>query len=639
MGRDPFAGRPHNAAEHFRLCFYSAVLLLSEIVPDSTDLLSPYLEELRPTSLGNEQPRAARIAWQRQLAAWESASPVPLPLLALRSAAGLDPLGLSLWFVCGLSDEDTRIGRPTAAVLGGCWDDPDERVRARRGVARLHATGLVHVAQVDGALHPDPVAWDVARGETPAGYQPPDALPDLTRLVLPDAVRRRARSIAALTTQGGCRYIAVRGGETSGRRTLLRAICRELGRGALELSDPWQPAVGAVAAMLKAVPLVSLEPAPGESAPVPVLPAHDGPIALRLPPHGVVHGAENVATVTLSVPGVADRMLHWAQALDGHAPADLHHLAQAHRMTGGAIRRLAKVAIAEAATADRRHVSAADVTAAARLVWADPVGVLATRVPVAGSWSDLVVSEATRDELLLLERRCRQRERLAEALTPAFGRAGAGVRALFTGPSGTGKTLAAGLLAAELDKDLYRLDVSAVVNKYLGETEKNLDRVLERAEALDVVLLIDEGDALLAQRTDVRTANDRYANLETNFLLQRLEVFEGIVVITTNAQQHVDRAFTRRLDVVVDFATPGPAERAALWELHLPADHNVRTDFRQEVSARCALTGGQIRNAVLHATMLAIDRDEPVGTADVDAAVRREYRKTGSICPLRTVVG
>jgi hypothetical protein len=481
------------------------------------------------------------------------------------------------------------------------------------------------------------VAWDVARGETPPGYQPPEGLPDLAGLILPDVVRQRARSITALLAHGDCRYVAVRGSEMSGRRTLLRAICRDLGRGVLELSDPW-PAAGAMAAMLNAVPVVSLDPAPGDSAPVPVLPAHDGPIALRLPPHGVLHGAENVATVSLSVPGVADRMRHWAEALDGHAPADLQGIAQTHRMTGGAIRRLARVAIAGAAADERKHVRAADVTAAARLVWADPVGALATRVPVAGGWSDLVVCDATRDELLLLERRCRQRERLAEALTPAFGRAGAGVRALFSGPSGTGKTLAAGLLAAELDKDLYRLDVSTVVNKYLGETEKNLDRVLERAETLDVVLLIDEGDALLAQRTDVRTSNDRYANLETNFLLQRLEVFEGIVVITTNAQQHVDRAFTRRLDVVIDFTAPGPAERAALWELHLPADHTVGADFRQEVAARCALTGGQVRNAVLHATMLAIGRDEPVGTADVEAAVRREYRKTGSVCPLRTVV-
>src|SRR5205085_9337809 len=127
--------------------------------------------------------------------------------------------------------------------------------------------------------------------------------------------------------------------------------------------------------------------------------------------------------------------------------------------------------------------------------------------------------------------------------------------------SGTGKTLAARLLAAALRMDLYRLDLSAVVNKYIGETEKNLNQVFARAEELDVLLLLDEGDALLTRRTDVQTSTDRYANLETNYLLQRLESFEGILIVTTNAINRIDDAFKRRMDVVVDFRPPDVAER------------------------------------------------------------------------------
>jgi SpoVK/Ycf46/Vps4 family AAA+-type ATPase len=209
------------------------------------------------------------------------------------------------------------------------------------------------------------------------------------------------------------------------------------------------------------------------------------------------------------------------------------------------------------------------------------------------------------------------------------------VRALFSGPSGTGKSLAARLLASALELDLYRLDLSTVVNKYLGETEKNLSRVFARSEELDVILLLDEGDALLTRRTDVHTSNDRYANLETNYLLQRLESFEGILIVTTNAGDRIDDAFERRMDVVVEFRAPDIAERCTVWDLHLPPAHAVEPQALQEVAARCALTGGQIRNAVLHASLLALENGGTIDRLHLEAAVRREYRKSGEVCPLR----
>jgi SpoVK/Ycf46/Vps4 family AAA+-type ATPase len=159
--------------------------------------------------------------------------------------------------------------------------------------------------------------------------------------------------------------------------------------------------------------------------------------------------------------------------------------------------------------------------------------------------------------------------------------------------------------------------------------------VLSRAEELDVMLLVDEGDALLTQRTSVQTSNDRYANLETNYLLQRLECFEGILIVTTNAGDRIDAAFERRMDVVVEFHQPQAAERWEMWQLHLPSPHAVDPEFLNELATRCTLAGGQIRNAVLHASLLALDAGRVMDTAHVDAAVRREYRKAGAVCPLR----
>ena len=205
---------------------------------------------------------------------------------------------------------------------------------------------------------------------------------------------------------------------------------------------------------------------------------------------------------------------------------------------------------------------------------------LAERVTGGGAWSQLVVGAATLDKLRELEQRCLYRERLLRHLGPAFNANGnRGVRALFSGSSGTGKTLAARILAAELGMDLYRVDLASVINKYIGETEKNLHRVLARAEELDVILLLDEGDALLGQRTDVKSSNDRYANLETNYLLQRLESYQGIVLVTTNAAQNIDSAFQRRMDVVVNFVPPAVDDRWAIWQLHLPADNAVHPDY------------------------------------------------------------
>ena len=637
MVRDPFAGREHSPAEHFRLCFYGGLLLLRELAPDSGERLVPYLEELRGTGLDGRPPRAARMEWDDRLAAWESASPARLPLCDLREAAGLDRLATTLFFLLGLPEEDPRIGRFAMGPLAGCWADPADRARARRALTGLAAAGLVDEA--DGMLRPNPLIWDVVSGNRPAAHEGPEDLPVMGELILPEPARRRAAAIVGLLRAGACTCMAVRGPEASGRRTVLRATAQALGRSVLhvgDLGESGERVAGPLATLLHALPVVALDPAPGEAVRLPPLTAYAGPVGVRLPAHGGLESGGAAATLHLRIPDAAERARHWMAALGTHTPADLAGLAGDHRMTGGTIRRVARVAVAEAAAGGRELVTAADVATAGRVVRAELFGTLAEPVPVAGGWADLVVNPETRDELLLLEHRCRRREQLPGLLPAALGSgSGPGVRALFSGPSGTGKTLSARLLAAALHKDLYRLDLSAVVNKYLGETEKNLSRILGRAEELDVILLIDEGDALLAKRTDVHNANDRYANLETNYLLQRLESFEGIVVITTNAEGHIDGAFQRRFDVVINFPAPASAERWAIWRLHLPAVHAADEDFLRDVAGRCSLTGGQVRAAVLHASLLALTDGGLITTDHLATAVRREYGKSGGICPLR----
>ncbi|MEZ4639672.1 MAG: ATP-binding protein [Caldilineaceae bacterium] len=188
----------------------------------------------------------------------------------------------------------------------------------------------------------------------------------------------------------------------------------------------------------------------------------------------------------------------------------------------------------------------------------------------------LVAPPKLRDELELLWLRCRHRDRLAADLgISARARYAPGVRALFTGPSGTGKTLAASWLATRLGLPLYRVDLASVTSKYIGETEKNLAELLNRAERAGVILLFDEADSMFGKRTDIKDSHDRYANAQTNYLLQRIESFDGIALLTSNSRQRFDSAFARRLDAIIDFPLPGSDERCALWLAHLGDGHTL----------------------------------------------------------------
>jgi SpoVK/Ycf46/Vps4 family AAA+-type ATPase len=217
-------------------------------------------------------------------------------------------------------------------------------------------------------------------------------------------------------------------------------------------------------------------------------------------------------------------------------------------------------------------------------------------------------------------------------MRPGGGR-GRGVTGLFAGDSGTGKTMSAEVIARLLGMDLYTVNLATVVDKYVGETEKNLERIFTEAAGVNGVLLFDEADAIFGKRSEVRDAHDRYANIESAYLLQRMETFDGIAILATNLRANLDEAFTRRLDVVVDFPTPDEALRRGLWDrclgAGLPRASDVDLDF---MATAFELAGGHIRSAAVTAAYLAAESGRPVGMPDLVGAVAREYRKLGRLC-------
>lgn len=557
-------------------------------------------------------------------------APAELPLNRLRTALGLDAESLSGFLLCAWMDDEPELvplfdalgaheGRCTRAMLSICTG-MDAGLNALLEGGYLSDTLQDRRRVVDmptairGALQ--------AQVSSPWRFTPSQDLPPWDRLILPPELLRAA----SRNTAGEPTCWALRGVPGSGRHTLAGAIARQAGLGLLDCpaDEAMLPAATspALATLLGAMPLLRLEPTPGQRLVLPDWPGFRGPVAACLPRHGGLGSdTRTVRWIDLVPPDAQEREHHWSAALQRpQVNPELVDL----RLPRGAIHRLATHA-----DIDEPGAVMAALEAQGRFL----LDGAARRVPPLGVHEPLALSDELQQEFDALLARCRHREALRELLPGAFGHGGGdGVRALFKGPSGTGKTLAARHLAAALGRPLYRVDLAATVSKYIGETERNLERVFEAAEALDIVLLLDEGDALMAGRTGVTNANDRYANLETNYLLQRLETFEGVLVVTTNAAERIDTAFARRMDVSLDFALPDALMRHRLWQTHLPPGHRIGEATLDEVARRCPLSGGQIRNAALHAALLGLQQSG-IGGCELLAALQREYRQAGQHCP------
>jgi AAA+ superfamily predicted ATPase len=351
------------------------------------------------------------------------------------------------------------------------------------------------------------------------------------------------------------------------------------------------------------------------------------------------HEPLGVLDVPFTHPGAGDRRRMWRRAVADSglrvAPRDLTAVSDRFRLSPGQIRDAALTASGAARLRDPERpsrITAAELFAAARRESGSDLGSFARRVPLVHGWNDLVVPDDVRRQLRELTARVERRARVLDDW--GFGAklsTGRGINALFAGPPGTGKTMAAGVIAAELGLDLFAIDLSTVVSKYIGETEKNLSRVFAAAADSDAILFFDEADALFGKRSDVRDAHDRYANIEIAYLLQRMEQYDGLAVLATNLRHHLDEAFTRRLQVVVDFPFPGFAERLRIWRACLPLRAPLAPDVDLQALARHRLAGGNIQNVVLGAAYLAAAQRVPIGAAHFAEATRREHQKMGKV--------
>ena len=379
---------------------------------------------------------------------------------------------------------------------------------------------------------------------------------------------------------------------------------------------PWAEAGLIAAATGALVALVTdAEALPGPTTP-PIAPlAIIGPQALRGP---------RVAMTRLAVPRplMAEQQAHWARALPDLPAADRTALA--------AQTWAAEADIAGIAAAARGATPAALL--AARMATAPPRGArLATlRIPSV-PWPRLVLEPGTEARLREVVRRFRHRATVREAWGLDHG--GPALVALLSGEPGTGKSLAAEAVATELGLPLLAADLSRIVSKYIGETEKNLAELFAAAEGFAAVLFFDEADALFGKRSDVQDAHDRYANIEVNYLLQRLERFEGIALLATNLSQGMDDAFLRRFDLTVPIPRPGAAQRLALWRLHLPAALLAPGLDLRALAEGFDMTGGEIRNAALTAAYDAAEAAKPIGATMLRAALMQEFAKQGRPFP------
>lgn len=476
-------------------------------------------------------------------------------------------------------------------------------------------------------------------------------LPSLDDLVLPSETPHRLRELVGrIERQPSCVWL--HGPRSAGRRTAWAAALGERGlQPHVVVLDPAATPEGIALAVRRgalrarlaaAVPLFRLDDLGERSAVAAALASMTQvpwSFAVTAGTGPGVHAATLAlaGSVQFRAPPLAGQRLLWGGALAGRGipvvPGLPRRLASTYRMLPGVVEQVAKSIAAARDLADPTPLDVAGVLPHLQQGVPHALGQLGTRVRTSMGWGDLVVPPATRLQLEELVLHARHRLEVLEdwGLSRFVGQS-RGLAALFAGPSGTGKTLAGALIGHELGCAVYRVDLGSVVSKWVGETEKNLSRLFEEAERAQAILLFDEADSLFARRTEIRTANDRYGNMEVNHLLQRMEAYEGVSILTSNFQGGIDEAFARRLRFIVHFPAPDEAARAALWRSMVAACPRVDPDLDLDALAReHRLTGGEIRNVVLRAAHHAAAAALPVDHDGLARAVRAEMLGAGRL--------
>jgi hypothetical protein len=354
---------------------------------------------------------------------------------------------------------------------------------------------------------------------------------------------------------------------------------------------------------------------------------------------GVLPPDRRLWRIEVDPPDYEQRRSIWLEALGGAvSDTDAARLADLLPYSGDRVRQVSSLAHANAALRDPSdpRLSLEDVLNAARASWAPNLRRFATVRDVRYSWNDLVLPDSKMRQLRAIAARVERRRIVHRDW--GFGdkhARGLGVTVLFSGPSGTGKTMAAEVLASELGLDLIQIDLSAVVSKYIGDTEKNLSIIFREAELSQSLLFFDEADALYGRRTKTEDAHDRYANIEVNYLLQRIELYEGLVVLATNFVKNLDEAFMRRLNDVIEFPSPDDHLRERIWRQHFPPRAPVADDINFGLlGQQFKVTGGKIRNAAISAAYFAAQEageNARITMKHILRAIQAEYRKEGKV--------
>ena len=592
--------------------------------------------------------------WHEGLADYlERPSPADTPLLELAMALGLGTLELLAVALAAAVESDVMAGRalahlqapvggsrPTLGLLATCLapasasGDPISELVA----GRASETGLLKLLDDAAPLAERVLAVPLhlcfaLRGVDGAVAGGQIGLADEEAVPLPPSVMEEAARQAAALVGAPGRALVVRGGSPAEGRSVAAALAAAMGWRPLFLTGEESEALGPWLVLRRALPVFCCDLGPGERRKLPGLTGYSGPLVAVCGPEGGIETARGGALEwVLEVPSSGERRELWSRALGDRelaAELTLHH-----RHSSGRIAHLGRLAQHRCRLAGRERPGLEDVAAAS---WVgEGAGLETLAQPLTEPVQDgvLVLPAALERELEALLARCRYRDELTAGLgASARSRYRPGVKALLVGPSGTGKTLASGWLATRLGMPLYRVDLASVTSKYVGETEKNLAQLLARAEESEVILLFDEADSMFGKRTEIKDANDRFANTQTNYLLQRIETFDGIAILTSNSRGRFDPAFTRRLDLVLDFPIPSPADRRRLWRVHLGEDHRLTAAEVNRLAGSGDLCGGHIRNIVLSAAVLARGDERPIELADVLRGLAAEYKKLGKQVP------
>ena len=609
----------------------------------------------------------------------ESALVAPPPLALLADEFGLSPTARLVFLVVAtpmlwgelarlygiLANDEARalvdellvseILAPHAAAHEIARELDRDAPLVRHGIVRV-AAGK---ARPFAALSCDPITLRILRAADPEPelgmVRVVDRFRAFEELLIPGDVKDDlARRIAgaAPTTAG---RVVITGRSGSGRHAVLAALAGAAGRwlgiiDAVAILRDARHQIGELRTALRRAHLVGLLPCVDGLETLPsddpgardlvrqVLDEHPGPLAVRLPRDVDPPLAPGYLQIQLPALTMEQRTESWQVLLAEHElrVRDPGELADRYRIGPAVIARVCARVVADQgpASADGEPADAGfALEQAIRQHLDTKLRATATRVERLATWSRVILPPDIQESVLELSARIKHRRTVFEAWGMGeIASTARGVTALFQGGPGTGKTLVASAIANELGMDLYRVDLSRVMSKWIGETEQNLAKLFDAAEDGNTIILFDEADSLFAKRTEVKSSVDRYANLEVNYLLQRLDSFEGIAILTTNFGTAIDAAFKRRLSLRLTFPFPDEEAREALWRTHLPAQLPRSGDFDLvELARKYQLSGGYIRNAALRAAFLAAEEHSPLTQDHLERAIKAEFREMGKI--------